>query len=221
MVCFTQHIFRFPHSNFNNWVNLLCKYYPDVSVTVETNNQKSIEGRMTKKFFYTLHESEDYKITTDRFWAELGAIRTLPSYVKINSNDNNDNKIKKLSKAIDSMLQSRLSYDDCAIYICNTLDADNFDQLLDALKYIETKDITRQYISRNLQSIFLVLNDRHTIHMNTDNISDSTLPVFDVDDGFDSERPFGQELNGFFQTWSHKFKETNGDSWDEPIIQQN
>jgi len=242
MVCFTAHVFKFNSTNARNWFNLLSKYYEDVDVTVITDNIHTSKGKISMNFFQnTLVHGTTYEIKTNRFWAELAAINCMPRYVNddvnddVNDNVNGDVNISRFQQnkydpeitnainAIDSVIQSRLSYGGQEIFLSRDYSVTTFDNLMTAFSSIKnTENITRLYISRIDEAIIIVLNDRHTLCISKDGIGDSTLPVFDVDDGF-IPNAFGtgllmDEFNVSFQKWHQEFLETNGDTWDEQIM---
>ena len=215
MVCFTRHQFNFTDNNASNWFQLLCKYYPTVGITVQLDNEESVTGKITMDFFQSLPKSTTYHIVTDRFWSELGVIRALPKYQRMDGTCD-----VELANTIDGLLKSRLSYGGCEVLLETKLDVSNFDQIVQVIPHLKTQNITRQYISHSLKCVFLVLKDRHTMQITTERVSDGFLPIFDVDDGFGSGQ-IAEELNGHFEQWSKKFKNSNGDTWDDEIINQN
>jgi hypothetical protein len=234
MVCFTAHVFKFNNTNAQNWFNLLSKYYEDVDVTVITDNIHTSKGKISMNFFQnTLVHGTTYEIKTNRFWAELAAINCMPRYVNDNVNDdvnisrfqqnNYSTEITVAMDAIDSVIQSRLSYGGQEVFLSRDYSVATFDNLMTAFSLIKnTESITRLYISRIDEAMIIVLNDRHTLCISKDGIGDSTLPVFDVDDGFiPNVFDMGllmDEFNVSFQKWHQEFLETNGDTWDEQII---
>lgn len=169
------------------------------------------------EFFSSLPKSTTYQVVTDRFWSELGVIRALPKYQRRDGQADCD---LELLNNIDDLLKSRLSRGEQEIYMQVKLNVSDFDQIVRVIPYLKTPNITRQYISENLKCAFLVLNDRHTIQITMDSVSDGHLPVFDVDDGFGSGQ-FGQELNCYVDPWVANLKNSNADTWDNEIFNQN
>jgi hypothetical protein len=224
MVCFVQHTFRFDGIARTNWSNALCKYYPGIKVTV-TVDGKDYRGKIGRHFFNELPEGNEYEVTTDKFNAEFAAIRTLPKYHKVGYNGKPNSKILEIAEAIDMVMQDRLSMGNRQIFIFSELKCDSFDQINEAVKYLQTGEITRVY---NCESscIFFVLDDKHTICITEDEVCDGTLPVFDLDDGFydtdGSEGILAAELNSnYFDSWHEKFIKMDGCNWDEQIIPSN
>lgn len=230
MVCFTAHVFKFNNTNAQNWFNLLCKYYENVDVIVITDNSDISKGKISMDFFLnTLVHGTTYEIKTNRFWAELAAINCMPKYVDDDVNisrfqqNKYDPEITDAINAIDSVIQSRLSYGGQEVFLSRDYSVATFDDLITAFSSIKNTDsITRLYISRIDEAIIIVLNDRHTLCLSKDGIGDSTLPIFDVDDGF-IPNAFGMgllmdEFNVSFKKWHEEFLETNGDTWDKEIV---
>jgi hypothetical protein len=231
MVCFTQHIFRFARANSTNWFNLLCKYYPEVEFTATLSDSHTdriwqTQGNCSMDHFQHLVSSDwtNCEITTERFWAELASIRSMPPYVNTEipeemNSTNNLSGVLATVNTIDGIIASRLSHGGNEIFLSGSCHVDNFDDLVKAFYLISNIDhITRLYISQQNEVIVFVLDDRHTIVANVDEISDGTTPVFDVDDGF-GMGTCGNEWNQMFQTWLTNFKNSNGATWNDPVIE--
>jgi hypothetical protein len=235
MVCFTQHIFRFNQTNGENWFNLLCKYYPQVEITATLTNSRSdetwqVKGTICMDFFQNEMKGRwtECEIQTERFWAEKASIRCMPAYVPLRlpepiNTSNNTKGIIETANAIDGVIEQRLGMGGREVFISHNCMVNNFDDLLRAFYLIRfTNKITRLYISHQSELIIFVLNDRHTIVASCDEVGDSTTPVFDVDDGF-MPNVFDagvcvDEWNEYFQAWLSDFKNTNGATWDNPVI---
>jgi len=169
---------------------------------------------------------KNFTVDTERFWAEYASIRVMPKYIKpelsIENNDNGQSELIAIASNIDGLLQSRLSHGGQEIFLSRQIETDNFDLIVKSISYLNTEEITRMYISKMKQVVLLVLKDRHTIIIGNGKISDGSLPIFDLDDGFIANA-FGMgacitELNDYFSKWRSTFDETNGANWDEPII---
>lgn len=231
MVCFTAHTFRFNNDNKQNWFNLLCKYYEGVNITAITDDIHRCRGKISLDFFNnTLIPGSNYTLETERFWAEGAAIKCLPQYnntgnCKLTTEENcqNNSKIVKKTHSIDSVIESRSYHGGQEIFLSNKTCVDTFDDLLTAFSLIKnTSNITRLYISFREELIVIVLKDRHTLVITKNNVSDATLPIFDVDDGF-LPNAFDcgllmEEFNVSFKTWLSEFKKTNGDNWNSPVV---
>lgn len=231
MVCFTAHLFKFNSTNANNWFNLLCKYYSGVGVNVITDGVHSTKGDISMDFFQNkLIKGETYEIRTERFWAELAAIKCMPLYVnddvnilRFQQNDSNNLDISNATKSIDSIISSRLSHGGQEVFLRSKYSLGTFDDLVTAFSLIKnTQDITRYYASASDKVIIIVLKDSHTLLLSTDGVSDGTLPIFDIDDGFSLDAfdtgLLIYEFNKKFALWSKEFKESNGDNWNEQIV---
>lgn len=113
---------------------------------------------------------------------------------------NNNVKIKDIAKTIDDILQSRLIRGTQDIYLQSKLNIDDFDQLLRALKFVETKDITRQYISVKNKSVYFVTKNNHIVCADRHQVYDSMLPMFNLEDMF-ATRWLIEELHGPLESW--------------------
>ena len=87
---------------------------------------------------------------------------------------------------------------------------------MSAIPYLRTPNGTRQCTLKDLKSVILILDDQDPIIVTMTHIVDSSLPVFDLTNGYSGY--LGKELNVHFNRWLKKFKSTNGDSWDDDIV---
>ena len=227
MVCFTSHLFKFTNANKYNWFHLLCKYYEGVGVTVVVDGTQKCKGGISLEFFNNVVPvGTNYECTTDKFWAEKGSINCMPKYVA--PNNQNDivysSEIINASSNIDSVVSSRLSHGGQEVFMSRDITISNFNDLLTAFSLIKnTEHITRSYVSHKSEAIVIVLNDRHTLLITKDSVNDSTLPVFDVDDGFLPNAfdmgVFMDEFNVAYKVWHDEFVNTGGDNWHTSILE--
>lgn len=80
-----------------------------------------------------------------------------------------------------------------------------------------------RYVSTNDgQHIVLWLKNGLGMILTCQEISDFTLPVFDLDEGFCEDFPRYPQLlsdwNDCFGVWKAKLQETNGNSWNDPVL---
>jgi len=221
MVCFTSHTFNFNASNKQYWLKLLCKYYNGVGVTIKVDGTQHT-GKLNEDFLSKLPEGKDYKVQTDRFWSEYASINMMPKYVQPSATDSVDGiQYLEIAKQIDSLLSHRLELGGCEVYITSHIEADSFDQVVQSLGYLQTKELTRMYVGRDM--VYLCLNDRHTVSIKGTTVADDSFPIFDLDDGFlpntfGGGKDLAIQLNEKFQVWLKKFNQTNGASWNDPVI---
>jgi hypothetical protein len=217
MVCFTEHEFNFSKDNAEIWFPMLCKYYENVEMTVKIKG-KNYCGKASLEWFTSLPKAEEYHFKTNRFWSESAAIQTLPRFTPSNEAGSLSTDV---SSAIDELIKKRLSMGCLEVMLQVHHDVDWKDIVTSIGKLKETKDITRMFITNSAQTVILVLNDRHTIFVTPRNISDGSLPIFDIDDGF-AESSFGSfipdEFTIAFNIWKSKFLESSGKSWNDPIF---
>lgn len=221
MVCFTQHNFKFDKNSHNNWFNILCKYYSGVNLTITIDGHK-YSGIISEEFFNKLPSGNEFEVITERFWAELACIRVMPAYILSEPCGSPNENILKISETIDSIMKGRLNYGNCEISLSAGFKSNDFSEVIEAVKYLKTIEITRMYQGSSF--IIFVLNDRYTIHVDNNEVCDGTVPIFDLNNGFlpncfGFAQNIAEELNRkYFCKWHKKFLENNGSNWNDPII---
>lgn len=214
MVGYNPHKFKFENNIAKYYFCLLCKYYPPVEIKVIVNGNNTISGHNTMDFYQSLPASHEYEVIITKC-GRHGTIKAMPKYQRTDKTPSES--ILKIIEPIDLLLgiiesKSRLNIA-CSI----DLAVENFQQLIEALPYLTTPNITRQYICHKSEEIFLILQEKYGIYLTPEIVSGSELPIFDLDDGFDGWVPTA-EFNEYFKIWLEKFKRTMGESWDENII---
>lgn len=221
MVCFTQHTFKFTNTTKQNWFNVLCKYYNGVEITMKIDG-KGITGRISHDFFSGVPTGENYELSTERFWAERASIQVIPKYVKPSVVGEATEKVLNIANSIDNLMLKRAGLGGCEVYISSGFENDNFDQIVQSIAYLKIDAITRMYIGTDY--VLFVLNDRHAMIVSNGSVSDGSVPIFDLDDGFipnifGRAKDIADDWNVNFNKWKNTFLETNGDNWNEPVIQ--
>lgn len=213
-----KHVFKFSAKQYEPWTNLLSKYYPSVSVKATVDNKQIFFGDMHTDFFGVLPLGSEYKVETENICSQTASIKALPEYTPMEMISFCQDDM--LGLVIDDVIQSRLKFGDRQIGVTGTYQADNLGQILKSKLCFQRKEITRFYVSPNGHNIILVLKERYPIQLTTRSASDIILPIFDIQNGFIGTGSMVEELNLYFHQWLRKFKVTNGESWDEPIVVQ-
>ena len=228
MVSFTQQNFNFNKDNYVNWFNVLCKYYTGVYATVTVDNA-IYPGTIGIKFFNQLPYGDNYHVSTKVFWSERASVKVLPEFTTENIRHefefdlNSTDRVLEIAKTIDTMMQSRLHHGCKRYFISELFELNGVHQyeIIEATKHLKTSQITRMY--QGSCYIIFVLCDKYIVIATTQGIFDGNLPEFDLNKGFINTFGFylkiANELNKtYFTTWYHKFIESDGSSWDDPII---
>jgi hypothetical protein len=219
MDCLTQHRYQFTNTNRHNWFNLLCKYHYGIKVTMKVDDA-FFDGKISQEFFNSLPSGTNYELTTERFLAEYAAIRAMPKFIKSEVKETNE-KIKNISSTIDALMSNRLSREDQDIFLCGEFSNDDFDQIIQSIPHLRTKEISHIYIGPNY--LLFTLNSRYIIKVADTCVADGTLPAFDLGEGFLSDKlgfakNIADEWNISFRDWLQMFNATDGDNWDAQII---
>jgi len=217
-------VFKFDDSVATNYFNLLCKYYPGAKISVTTDDTHEIIGEISLDFFNNeLTRGTNYEICI-LFRKDLAFIQCLPKYTK----DKNyrilkDNfNIQTIADIIDSNINSMLYFGPCRTPIYSYFPPmANFDDIRIAFLLIKNTDhITRFYIHCLSEFLLLALDDQYLVLIDKDKICYGKAPIFDVSRGFNPDNlEYTNDLwNKSFREWLVKFKETNGDNWNDQII---
>lgn len=218
MVCFTQSTFKFSSTVKCNWFNAIIKYYSGIQTDIIVDGQK-FSGNINKEFIDSLPNGNEYTIITAKFWSEHASIQTLPRYVRVQTDTIPSEKIRKIAECIDSMMRERTNMGGHEVYIETSLETNDFSDVIEAVKHLNSSNITRMYSD---ESFYLfVLNDRYTICVTKNKVTDSVMPAFDLDDGFvqNNDIIFREFNTKYFNKWKKIFDLTSGTNWDSPIIE--
>lgn len=190
--------FTFSDKNKDFYLKAFNKYYPKTNVKITIDN-KFDEKSGTK-----------YRLMCDI--NNKSSIYTLPLHkpiVKLSTS--------KFDKIVEKAINIRLQYHCYDVRIQHYHDVKNFQQLVNNCLSINDKSVTRMYVSKD--KIFVVLNDKRTLIIDESKIYDDELPIFHLDRGFLSgDKNVRKEFNSFFKIWSENFKNTNAQSWNDPIF---
>lgn len=214
MTIFTKHLYKFKHENFNGWSKLLSKYYPNIKAEFYLSNQLSIEGQINLEFFQKLPVQKDYMVNI-QCWSELATIIALPSTGPA-TNIDCDDEIKQIGSQINNVINTRIGYGPCEIYISQELTNNNFEKNYKSLSYIDTTHITQSYISEKWA--VLILKNKYPIMITNNFVGDCILPTLDLNDGFSNDSEMSNEFNKYFKKWVIKFNENPNENWNVPII---
>lgn len=238
MVCFTQNRFEFHKSMAKNWFKVLVKYYQGIECTA--NN---VNGRISEKFFSELPEVDTYTVTTTRYWDQHATLQCLPRFEDLKMNicikkDNLSENASRAKSAIQDVISRRLHSGHFEIFYSAKYDDIKKEELLPVLAACDLensnvsstedsrglRNVNRFYYSKIDDCVFLVLKDSHGIKITLNKVQDSSLGNLDLDDGF-CQNSFQSayipsEWQTYFLDWRKKFDESEGKTWNDPIIPQ-
>ena len=221
MVCFTEHVFVFNKNQAQYWFQLLNKYYKDVEVTVNHDFQ----GKLSNEFLAHVPEADNYQVVTERFWDQLATLRVVPRFQGLQRDDTTELSPagQMACKAILQIVASRLSFAGREIFLQSQFDITPTEFLAVLTKCnFDPEIVTHLVYNPEIPEAFLVLKNWHGILITTKKVCDSTLGVFDVDEGF-TQNAFGnayipQDWAAQFRVWRDNLDASQGRSWDAPIL---
>lgn len=134
-------------------------------------------------------------------------------------------KAVDIAHDINHVINNQLRTGDCKIFIKNQYHqpATKFEDLLCVARLLQnTEQITRVYASRQDFQITLVLQDCYPILVTKSAACNGHLYTFDLDDGV-VDTSFGDDIRETkwskdAAAWTRRFNETNGESWDDPVL---
>jgi hypothetical protein len=215
----------------NNYIKLLCKYYPNVKCAVVTEDNEVISTKIDDELLQ-IRNLSNVKLTTEPIPDDFACIRALPERDPtffVHSSESKapkirvSKKIKKLRDFLDELLKDKSKAKLPISYVIFEMTSYLFGDVLSALRYIRSTNlVTRCHIEYQKEKIILVLEDSQVLGITKSKITWAKLPIFDVEEGFSSsilsDVWFSKELHFQFNWWYDKLIKSNYNTWDEPIF---
>lgn len=222
---------------------------PICKVHETKDNKTWFQGRISSEFFQKLKFSKEVReivLMTSRFWESKGLVQALP-LVPPNwvVKPTNDSRIQDFADRISGVIRSRHSFGACENYIEDTWNPKDdpffepsilqrikslikptfmpptYDELARAIQSLNLSalGVTRIWLSPQTSKILILINDHHFILIDRKKVCDISPGGFDLDDGFLSNTVLFPEWQEAFRVWRKRFDESNGATWNEPILQ--
>ena len=221
---------------------------PICKVHETKDNRTWFQGRISSEFFQKLKFSKEARnivLMTSNFWESKGLVQALPP---VSPNwvvkPTDDARIQDFANRISGVIQSRRSFGGCENYIQDiwnpkdnpfvepsilqrmkslvkpTFVPPTYDELARAIQSLDlsTLGVTRIWFSPQTSKILILINDRHFILVDRQQVGDISPGGFDLDDGFLSNRVLFPEWQEAFCVWRKRFDESNGATWNDPIL---
>lgn len=193
----SKHVLKFTKENKNGYLSAVSKYYPKKKILYRIDDNDFQKGFIPQPF----KDGNNYELIMDL--CPYASIKTLPIYHK--GRNQGDNIIQDFinDRNVSSKCYNEISF-------CKLIETTN-----------NLEHVTRRYISFNDKSVFLVIKEQDIIKANQYGVYNTHLPIFDLDKGFlafGHNKHLMDELNDYFDKWSNRFKDTNAESWNEPVI---
>ena len=218
MVSFTQHRFSFTSATAAAWFKVLEKYYSGVFCTINDSHR----GQIGTKFFAEIPDEKSYVLNTERFWNQRATIRCIPKFDGLEKTQMmQTNETDEARATIQRVIDGRVESGGYEVFYTGNLTIEP-DQLLPILSECDLSHVTHFYHSKADATVSLVVDNSHGIYVSCRKVCDATFGVLDLEDGFDQgyfqSCHIPSEWNVQFATWRQKFIDTDGESWNDPII---
>lgn len=129
--------------------------------------------------------------------------------------------IISITKGIDKVISSRLKLGEKESFIRSAFDKTYtlFELLSGLQNSTYKKNMTHAFVSANDEMIIIILNNSYPIMIGSTTVSDYTLPMFDIEEGYIGDNLYvPHEFNDQFNSWKLNLDTSRGDSWDTPIL---
>jgi len=218
-------------SSKENYIKLLCKYYPNVKCKIITEDNEIIAVRMNNDLLLR-NDISRVNLITEAITDNYACIRVLPEkdpifFVHATGGEATKIRVskgvKKLRDFLDKLLEDISKVKLPISYITFETTTYLFGDVLNALRYVHSVDsITRCYINYQEEKVILVIKEEFVLGITRTKITWANLPIFDVEEGFTntiiSDPWFSVEWHSQFNWWHDKLVESNYTHWNEPIF---
>ncbi len=217
MVCFSRSVYILDSTSRL----LLSKYLEGIYVKVKYPKSESVfkEGYINSTFFDNV--DDEYIIETQSFWNGHIISQILPKWIQPHKSNDVTTAVINASEKIDQFIEIRMNNEIfVSIEFNEHLSKGQIFTLMGLIK--NTKNITRWLYSSKEDRILLLLNNKEAIEITLKKVCDTSLSFLDFDEGF-VQNSFGSaflcdEMHEQWKEWSKLLKETEGKSWNEPIL---